>query len=177
MPAHQPMSLQLVTERLTMRPWDDTDVDDYRALVGERDQRARSAERGDLAPTVENIRERIAAQRAVTERTGLALLAVRRRVESDFIGYCGLIVGRASVDEPEIAYELLRWVHGRGYATEAARAVLDAAIETGRSRLWSTVRAWNAPSFRVLDKLGFRRDHVSTDDSRGELVWLTRELP
>jgi hypothetical protein len=26
-----------------------------------------------------------------------------------------------------------------------------------------------------LEKLGFQRDHVSTDD-RGELVWLTRAL-
>jgi len=27
---------------------------------------------------------------------------------------------------------------------------LDSAFATGRRRLWSTVRAWNAPSFRVL---------------------------
>jgi RimJ/RimL family protein N-acetyltransferase len=51
--------------------------------------------------------------------------------------------------------------------------VLDAAISTGRTRLWSTVRTWNEPSFRVLEKLGFQCDHVSLDD-RGELVWLTR---
>jgi len=30
-------------------------------------------------------------------------------------------------------------------------------------------------SVRGLEKLGFQRDHVSTDD-RGELVWLTRAL-
>ena len=84
--------------------------------------------------------------------------------------------GVPTVDEPEIAYELFRRAHGLGYATEAARAVLDAAIATGRERLWSTVRTWNTPSFRVLDKLGFERDHVSTDD-RGEIVWLTRTLP
>lgn len=94
----------------------------------------------------------------------------------DFIGYCGLTVGRASVDEPEIAYELFRRAHGPGYATEAGFAVLDVAIATGPKRLWSTVRPWNAPSFRVLEKLGFQRDHVSTEDS-GELVWLTRSLP
>jgi hypothetical protein len=27
-----------------------------------------------------------------------------------------------------------------------------------------------------IEKLGFERDHVSSDD-RGELVWLTRSLP
>jgi len=60
--------------------------------------------------------------------------------------------------------------------TEAARAVLDAAIATGRKRLWATVGAWNTPSFRVLEKLGFERDHVSVEDV-GEVVWLTRSLP
>ena len=166
MPAHPPMSVSLETERLTMRPWVEPDVDDYRALV---------AERGDRVPTVENIRGRIATQLSATAQTGIALLPVRRRVEGDFIGYCGLTVGRASVEEPEIAYELFRRVHGHGYATEAARAVLDAAVGTGRTRLWSTVRTWNVPSFRVLEKLGFQRDHVSDDDS-GELVWLTLAL-
>ena len=148
-----------------MRLWAESDVDDYRALV---------AERGDGVPTVENIRGRIATQLAATAQTGIALLPIRRRIEGDFIGYCGLTVGRASVEEPEIAYELFERVHGHGYATEAARAVLDAAVGTGRIRLWSTVRIWNAPSFR-LEKLGFQRDHVS-DDDRGELAWLTRAL-
>ena len=62
-----------------------------------------------------------------TATTGLAVLPIRRRHEGDFIGYCGLIIGRATADEPEIAYELLKRVHGHGYATEAARAVLEAA--------------------------------------------------
>lgn len=162
------MSLHLETQRLMMRPWAESDVEDYRALV---------AERGEEMPTVENVRERIATQLAATAQTGIALLAVRRLVEGDFIGYCGLTVGRATVDEPEIAYELFRHAHGRGYATEAARAVIDAAIATGRTRLWSTVRSWNAPSLRVLEKVGFQRDHIATEDDRGELVWLMRALP
>lgn len=128
-------------------------------------------------PTVENIRGRITSQLETRGQTGLALLPIFRRGEGDFIGYCGLIVGRASVDEPEIAYELLRRAHGCGYATEAARAVLEAAVTTGRKRLWSTVRAWNAPSLGVLEKLGFERDHVSSPDNQGEMVWMTRALP
>jgi RimJ/RimL family protein N-acetyltransferase len=171
------MSFQLETTRLMMRPWDEADVDDYRSLVVERDRRALSLQRGDLMPTLENIRARITTQLTETGQTGLALLPIFRRGEGDFIGYCGLIVGNASVDEPEIAYELLQRARGCGYATEAARAVLQAAIATGRTRLWSTVRAWNAPSFRVLDKLGFDRDHVSTPDDRGDMVWMTRALP
>ncbi|MYS22353.1 Protein N-acetyltransferase, RimJ/RimL family [Streptomyces sp. DvalAA-14] len=164
---YQPMPLRLETARLTLRPWAESDVDNHRALA---------AERGAGTPSIERSRQVIATQLAAPALTGIALLAVNRRERGDFIGYCGLIVGHSSVDEPEIAYELFRSAHGSGYATEAASAVLDAAITTGRKRLWATVRSWNTPSFRVLEKVGFERDHVSTDD-RGELVWLTRSLP
>ena len=75
---HPPMSFQLETARLRMRPWDEADVDDYRSLVVERDQRALSLHRGDLMPTVENIRARIATQLAETGQTGLALLPIFR---------------------------------------------------------------------------------------------------
>lgn len=87
-----------------------------------------------------------------------------------------LIIGRSTLEEPEIAYELFQRAHGRGYATEAAGAVLDAAISTGRKRLWSTVGTWNTPSLRVLEKLGFAQDHISTEEN-GEVAWLTRPLP
>jgi RimJ/RimL family protein N-acetyltransferase len=162
------MTFHLSTKRLRLRPWAESDVDEYRALV---------TERGNGVPSVAGIRERIATQLAATAQTGLALLPICRRLEGDFIGYCGLIVGRSSIDEPEIAYELFQRAHGRGYATEAARAVLDAAIATGRTRLWSTVGSWNTPSLRVLEKLGFKRDHVTTKDDGDEVVWLTRVLP
>jgi len=167
MSTYEPMPLHLVTERLSLRPWAESDADELCVLASER---------GTKAPTVERTREVIAEGLAATATTGLALLPIRRRAEGDFIGYCGLLVGRSTVEEPEIAFELLQRAHGHGYATEAAGAVLDAAIATGRQRLWSTVRTWNTPSFRVLEKLGFVRDHVSTDDG-GELVWLTRSLP
>jgi RimJ/RimL family protein N-acetyltransferase len=160
------MSFCLTTERLSMSPWADSDVKDLRALVSER---------GDGTPSLENIRNRITTQRAETLVTGIALLPIRRKIEGDFIGYCGLIVGRTSVDEPEIAYELFKRVHGYGYATEAATAVLEAGFATGRQRIWATVGAWNTPSLRVLDKLGFRRDHSKVLEDRGEVVWMVRD--
>ncbi len=166
MSSYEPMSLHLETERLRLQPWAESDADELRAL---------HSERGIGTPTVEHVRALIAKQLAATATTGIALSPIRRRDEGDFIGYCGLIVGRSTLEEPEIAYELCQRAHGRGYATEAAGAVLEAAIATGRKRLWSTVGAWNTPSFGVLEKLGFERDHVSTDDG-GEIVWLTRML-
>ena len=162
------MKLHLMTQRLWLRPWAETDVEEYRALI---------AERGNGVPSVADTRERIANQLAATAQTGLALLPVCRRLEGDFIGYCGLTVHRSSIDEPEIAFELFPRAQGLGYATEAARAVLDAAHQTGRTRLWATVGGWNTPSLRVLDKIGFERDHVTVKDDGEEVVWLARMLP
>ncbi|MEU1365779.1 GNAT family N-acetyltransferase [Streptomyces sp. NPDC005803] len=167
MSTYKTMSYHLETERLILRPWAESDAAELSELV---------AERGKDAPTVEYTRTVIRKLLTETATTGFALLPVQRRDEGDFIGYCGLITGRSTVEEPEIAYELFRRAHGRGYATEAAGAVLDAAVATGRKRLWSTVATWNTPSLRVLEKLGFERDHVSTEDS-GEVVWLTLALP
>lgn len=161
-----PMSLQLKTERLDLRMWEESDADWYRQLISER---------GVGMPSLdETMRKLIGLQERAAEH-GIALLTIQRRDEGDFIGYCGLTIGRATLEEPEIAYELFRRVHNKGYATEAASAILREAVATGRHRLWSTVRAWNTASFRVLEKIGFERHH-STWDERGEVVWNVREL-
>jgi RimJ/RimL family protein N-acetyltransferase len=149
-----------------LRLRDQDDAAWYLELLGEHE--------GGTTLTLADARRRLAEQYVQAHETGLGFLAITRRAEGDVIGYCGVLVGRASFDEPEIAYELLRRMHGQGYATEAARAVRDAAFATGRRRLWATVRAWNAPSLRVLEKIGFRRDHSVTDE-RGELVYLVRD--
>lgn len=161
-----PLARRIETERLTLRTRDERDAEWYRELVGER---------GEATPTLDEARMRLTRFRESTEDAGLWALAIDRRAEGDTIGYCALIVGRTSLDEPEIAYELLQRFHGRGYATEAAQALVAAAAATGRRRLWSTVGAWNAPSLRVLEKVGFRRDHVVGGD-RGDIVYMVRDL-
>ena len=164
---YRPMAFSLETERLSLALRNAADATWNVELLGEHE--------GGTTTTVAENRERLSDQRAASLASGIGFLTIRRRVEGDAIGYCGLLIGRATFDEPEIAYELLQRFHGHGYATEAATAVVEAAVATGRTRLWSTVRPWNAPSFRVLEKLGFRREHTTTDD-RGDVVWLVRDL-
>jgi RimJ/RimL family protein N-acetyltransferase len=119
---------------------------------------------------------RIEKQLEESARSGISLLAIERKTEGDFIGYCGLIVGNGTLEEPEIAYELFRYAHGRGFATEAAFAVLGAGLDTGRTRFWATVRSWNSASFRVLEKIGFSHSgRVDPDADRGDSVWMTYE--
>jgi RimJ/RimL family protein N-acetyltransferase len=96
---------------------------------------------------------------------------LHKRSDGEPLGYAAIVVGRGSLEEPELAYELLPRAHGHGYATEAARALLDAAFDTGRHRIWATIGATNAPSLRVAEKLGFRRDH-RTAEPGGTVVWM-----
>ena len=126
-------------------------------------------------PTLDEARDEIRGARESAPGRGIHGLTLRLRGDDEFLGYCALVIGRATIDEPELAYELLRSAHGNGYATEAAAAIVDAARATGRQRLWSTVRTWNTPSFRVLEKVGFRRDHTTTDE-RGDIVWNVLDL-
>ncbi|MET3807446.1 RimJ/RimL family protein N-acetyltransferase [Nakamurella sp. UYEF19] len=168
---YEPMALSLESERLLLRPFESEDAAAYADLIAERGPGARG-----YGTTVDGARENIERLAKERNRTGIGFLAIHRRDESDLIGYAGLLVGRASLEEPEIAYELFSRVHGNGYATEAAAAIIEAAVETGRKRLWSTVAAWNHRSLRVLEKNGFREDHVETHEDSGDVVYLVRDL-
>jgi RimJ/RimL family protein N-acetyltransferase len=166
----------LVTARLRLRRWVAADAEEYRGLWLERDRRALRLIDAEGRPTVEEMRGWL-VENPLAAEAGLGLFAIERRDIGEFVGYCGLTVGRGSFAEPEIAYELARRAHGHGYATEAARAIVEAAARTGRRRLWATVREWNAASFRVLEKLDFHRsDRVTKDPERGDTIWMTREL-
>lgn len=160
------MTFSLETERLFLRLRTKDDANWNLELMGEHE--------GGTTLTLDEARQRLVDQEISARDSGIGFLTIHRKTEGDAIGYCGLLIGRCSFDEPELAFELLRRFHGYGYATEAASIVLDAAHATGRSRLWSTVRSWNAPSLRVLEKIGFNRDHSDNDD-HGEIVYLVHD--
>jgi RimJ/RimL family protein N-acetyltransferase len=169
----EPMASELFTDRLHLRWWRESDAEPHRELWTERDPRSRRLIDVDGRPTVKDLRR----QQSLDAESGLTLYAVERRVGAEFIGYCGLIVGQASAEEPEIAYEFARRIHGYGYATEAARIVVAEAAATRRSRLWATVRDWNIPSIRVLEKVGFHDSgRVTPDPERGNTIWMTVDL-
>lgn len=86
-------------------------------------------------------------------------LAVTRAETGEVIGNVGL--RRESADAPlaDMGYELAPAHWGRGYATEAARALLDWGFVQGRlARVHAHCIAENAASAGVLRKLGFREE-------------------
>ncbi|MEV8438268.1 GNAT family N-acetyltransferase [Actinosynnema sp. NPDC051121] len=166
----------LETDRLLLRPWRVAEAVVQRELWAERDPRVPPHRRigADGHPTVAELEEAIRANRP----SSIGLPAIERKAARDVIGYCGLIDGeRGSAGEPELAFELLRRAWGRGYATEAASAVLDWAKSSGYERLWATVREWNTASRRVLAKLGFTETaRREADPLHGTTLFTTKRL-
>jgi ribosomal-protein-alanine N-acetyltransferase len=146
----------LETDRLILRRSLVDDAGVFRQLWTERDPRVPPHRRISVEgrPTVEEIAAQIAAE---SDESGLRRLAVQLKGTADVIGYCGLTArGNGSLEEPELAYELLSSFHNRGYATEAGEAIVAWAGGAGYRRLWASVWDWNVASRRVLEKLGFR---------------------
>ena len=75
--------------------------------------------------------------------------------DGGMIGACGMIT--AAGQSPEIGYWLGAKFWGKGYATEAVRALIDHAFtDLDCDALQSSARVTNPASRRVLEKCGFQ---------------------
>jgi RimJ/RimL family protein N-acetyltransferase len=73
----------------------------------------------------------------------------------EIVGVCGIAISDHS--DPELGYWIGVRYWGNGYATEAARAVIDHAFtELGHDALQASARVSNPASRRVLEKCGFQ---------------------
>ncbi|HMM28989.1 MAG: GNAT family N-acetyltransferase [Chloroflexota bacterium] len=95
----------------------------------------------------------------------LVVHAADRVVIGD-VGFKGRSDGSDTVD---IGYSILPAYRNQGYAYEAARALIDWAFEQpGIARVIATCLPSNAPSIRVLEKLGMQRTGTTAS---GMLAW------
>lgn len=73
------------------------------------------------------------------------------------IGTCGIVVFNETHERGDLGYALSHEHWGRGYMTEAARAVIDAAFRSlPLMRVQSCCHVQNVGSYRVMEKLGMR---------------------
>ena len=94
------------------------------------------------------------------ERKGWGLYAVELKSNGTFIGYVGLHeIGFDADFTPgvEIGWRLAADYHNQGLATEAAKEVLKLAKQNGLQRLYSFTAKQNAPSERVMQKIGMTK--------------------
>ena len=95
-----------------------------------------------------------------------------RKDDARSIGICGLFK-RDNLDEPDIGFAVLPDYCGKGYAGEAARAVLaHARDDLGVRSLTAIVSPDNSASIGLLEKLGFTPRGMITMPGEDEAIRL-----
>jgi len=93
---------------------------------------------------------------------GYGYWAIEERASGKFVGEAGFADFMRDLEPsvkglPEIGWVLVPSVHGKGYATEAARAAIAwAESDLKASRMVCLIHPENGASIRVAEKCGFR---------------------
>jgi RimJ/RimL family protein N-acetyltransferase len=107
------------------------------------------------------------------EDYGYGPYRVSLKDSGDAIGICGLF-RRDGLDDPDIGYATLPEYCGKGYASEAGRAVVEhARTALGLERVIAIISPENAASIGLIGKLGFEfeRMHRMPDDDHDICIY------
>jgi RimJ/RimL family protein N-acetyltransferase len=150
------MPLPIVTERLTLRAYTTSDLADlHTVLYSDDEAMALLGGARDLPATRAALERSIRQQRA----DGYSFWPVIERRSGALVGEAGLFPLVPGGPDISLGYAFGPHYWGRGYATEAARAVLAEAFgPLDLSRVVAITREANHGSRNVLRKLGFRMD-------------------
>jgi RimJ/RimL family protein N-acetyltransferase len=161
----EPSPAELTTARLLLRPWREADREPFAAMnadpaVMEFFPSPMTRARSDAL--VDRIR-------AVFAQLGYGLWAVEVRATGAFAGFVGLHPAPdafPSAPAMEIGWRLARPHWGQGFATEAARTVIDFAFgPAGLTELVSYTTVTNVRSQNVMRKLGMTHDPADDFDN------------
>jgi RimJ/RimL family protein N-acetyltransferase len=140
----------LETARLVLRAPSLVDAKALATLVNDR----RIAEMTTRIPYPYALADAEEFLAAANRTDGEAVFLITAR-DATLLGTCG--IARPSGQPPELGYWLGVPYWGQGFATEAARAVIDHAFaDLGYDALVSGARVSNPASRRVLEKCGFQ---------------------
>jgi RimJ/RimL family protein N-acetyltransferase len=86
---------------------------------------------------------------------------LRVHQDREAIGWISLRVNDRTPRVGEVGYSLLQTARGKGYATEALRAVIDEAFLLGElDEVQACIVPENSASRKVLDRTGFREERL-----------------
>jgi RimJ/RimL family protein N-acetyltransferase len=146
----------LTTRRLVLRPFTLADAPEVNRLVGDR--RIADTTLNIPHPYDEAMAEAwIGAHAEAAERGESVTLAIAEK-DGSLVGAVALAIARAQ-QRAELGYWIAVPHWGRGYATEAAAAMVDYAFGTlGLRRVVAHCLTRNVGSARVMEKVGMQRE-------------------
>ena len=150
------MSLSIRSKRLLLRRFSDEDVRDIVEFVSHPSVARATPE---IEATEKGVQRYIALQKSFQsfERNRCFDLAIERIVDEKVIGLLTLI--RRENEQAELGYALGVKFRGQGYATEAGLGLIEYAFrELELHRVYATTSSANASSYRVMERLGMRRE-------------------
>jgi [ribosomal protein S5]-alanine N-acetyltransferase len=148
----------LITPRLRLRELEALDFAALRAIDDDPEVQRYRGGRVIAPEQTRDYLERVMAERTRAPRLrhhfGLTLAGA-----DEVIGGCWLVITSPEWREAELGYQLNRRHWGRGYATEAARALLGFGFEQlDLHRIYAKCHPENLASQRVLEKAGMRHE-------------------
>lgn len=150
--------MRIETERLLLREFVADDWEAMAAYWAEPLYQRYNPVWDDPSATVRELVDMFVEQQAEEPRRKWQMVVVDQ-VDGRFVGNAGLRVNDPDVREGNIGYELDPRVWGRGYGTEAARAMLSFGFDALQlHRIWAECVADNVASQHVLEKLEMRRE-------------------
>jgi RimJ/RimL family protein N-acetyltransferase len=154
-----PHTPHIRTDRLLMRAWSDRDRAPFAALNADprvSEHLAGPITRADSDGMVDRVQ-------ACWRERGFGLWAVERRDDGRFIGYVGLWPATFAAHftpAVEVGWRLAPEHWGHGFATEGGREALRHGFQVvGLDEIVSFTATVNRRSWRVMERLGMRRDH------------------
>jgi [ribosomal protein S5]-alanine N-acetyltransferase len=163
------LQLPMRTPRLQLREFTREDLDGIFGYSSDpKVTRYLFFEPRDRERTAEYLEDLLASQRQ-RPRTRFEL-AVTEKESGALIGACDLSLIETRV--ADLGYMLGHPHWGKGYATEVARILTDAAFHQLRAeRVISTVDVNNKASIRVLEKIGMRWEAIYRKHRRAKNRW------
>ena len=156
------------SERLRIRPWEPDDRDAFAALA--TDPRVMQYIGGGRTWTAEEIDAFWLRQAAQLEKFGVCMGAMVRKEDGRVIGVAGIQPLGTTGD-----YEIGWWVAPdcwrRGYAVEAARALVDYGFDAmNLPRIAAIADPENERSIAIMEKLGMRNGGIKTGAQLGHRI-------
>jgi [ribosomal protein S5]-alanine N-acetyltransferase len=155
--------IEIKTARLRIRGLEHADLEPFFAVCGNAEAMQWMGDRQPIS--FEDTKRWIDISQNNYCQHKRGCMAVCEQESGNLVGFCGLVSGLG--EQIELIYAFLPSVWGRGYATEAASAMLEYS-KTILPRVLATIYPDNIPSQRVLEKLGFGYSHtvLNEDDTQ-----------